>query len=172
MVQIVRGVYGHYINGRVVPKTKDSEPFTLTPEQEERLVKAGIAKYVNLPDAAPDDDGEGVPDEGGNTAPDVGGNNATDDGGETDAPIGFDEIPEDVVGIPEYSVESSAKELREIGKLCGLSFPATMSKADMVDALDKHIEENTVEGVTVDDDGEIVTDEDAPSFDAADAVVD
>lgn len=162
MVQIVRGVYGHYIGGRVVAKDKNSAPFELSPEQEERLVKAGVAKYVNLPDAAPDDDGEGVP-EGGNVAP--------DDDGNTEAPIGFDELPEDVVGIPEYSVESSAKELREIGKLCGLTFPATMTKADMVAALDKHIEENTVEGVTVDDDGEIVTDEEAPSFDAADAVV-
>lgn len=172
MVKIVRGVYGHYIGGRVVAKDKNSAPFELSPEQEERLVKAGVAKYVNLPNAAPDDDGEGVPDEGGKTVPEGGGNDAPDDDGNTEAPIGFDELPEDVVGIPEYSVESSAKELREIGKLCGLTFPATMSKADMVDALDKHIEENTVEGVTVDDDGEIVTDEDAPSFDAADAVVD
>lgn len=155
MVQIVRGVYGHYIGGRVVRKDKDSKPFELSPEQEERLVEAGIAEYVNLPDAAPDEGGEGVPDDGGNT----------------ETPIGFDELPEDVVGIPEYSVESSAKELREIGKLCGLTFPATMSKADMVDALDKHIEENTVEGVAVDDDGEGVPDEEAPTFDAADAVV-
>lgn len=151
MVQIVRGVYGHYIGGRVVAKDKNSAPFELSPEQEERLVKAGVAKYVNLPDAAPDDDGEG------------------------EDPIGFDEIPDElpegVVGIPVYSAEMSAKELREIGKLCGLTFPATMSKADMVAALDKHIEENTVEGVTIDDDGEIVTDEEAPSFDAADAVV-
>ena len=162
MVQIVRGVYGHYIGGRVVAKDKNSAPFELSPEQEERLVKAGVAKYVNLPVNSPDDDGAGVPDEGGNAAP---------EGGETDAPIGFDELPEDVVGIPEYSVESSAKELREIGKLCGLTFPATMSKADMVDALDKHIEEHAVEGVLVDDDGEIVTDEEAPTFDAADAVV-
>lgn len=163
MVQIVRGVYGHYIGGRVVAKDKNSAPFELSPEQEERLVKAGVAEYVNLPVNSPDDDGEG--------APDAGGNNATDDGGETDAPIGFDELPEDVVGIPEYSVESSAKELREIGKLCGLIFPATMSKADMVDALDKHIEENTVDGVDIDEDGEGVPDEEAPTFDAADAVV-
>ena len=155
MVQIVRGVYGHYIGGRVVAKDKNSEPFVLSPEQEERLVKAGVAKYVNLPDAAPDEDGEGVPDEGGNT----------------EAPIGFDELPEDVVGIPEYSVESSAKELREIGKMCGLTFPATMTKADMVAALDKHIEENTVDGVDIDEDGEGVPDEGAPTFDAADAVV-
>ena len=155
MVQIVRGVYGHYIGGRVVAKDKNSAPFELSPEQEERLVKAGVAEYVNLPVNAPDEDGEGVPDEDGNT----------------EAPIGFDELPEDVVGIPEYSVESSAKELREIGKMCGLTFPATMTKADMVAALDKHIEENTVDGVDIDEDGEGVPDEDAPTFDAADAVV-
>lgn len=163
MVQIVRGVYGHYIDGRVVAKDKNSEPFELSPEQEERLVAAGVAEYVNLPDAAPDEDGKTVPEGGGNDAP--------DDDGNTEAPIGFDELPEDVVGIPEYSVESSAKELREIGKLCGLAFPATMTKADMVAALDKHIEENTVDGVDIDEDGEGVPDEDAPTFDAADAVV-
>ena len=147
MVQIVRGVYGHYIGGRVVAKDKNSAPFELSPEQEERLVKAGVAEYVNLPVNAPDEDGN------------------------TEAPIGFDELPEDVVGIPEYSVESSAKELREIGKMCGLTFPATMTKADMVAALDKHIEENTVDGVDIDEDGEGVPDEGAPTFDAADAVV-
>lgn len=169
MVQIVRGVYGHYIGGRVVAKDKNSAPFELSPEQEERLVKAGVAEYVNLPVNAPDDDGEGAPDEGGNTAL---------EGVKIGAPVGFDEtpeelpeLPEDVVGIPEYSVESSAKELREIGKLCGLTFPATMTKADMVAALDKHIEENTVDGVDIDEDGEGVPDEDAPTFDAADAVV-
>lgn len=169
MVQIVRGVYGHYIGGRVVRKDKDSKPFELSPEQEERLVEAGIAEYVNLPVNSPDDDGAGVPDEGGNAAPE--GGEGVLEGVKIDAPIGFDELPEDVVGIPEYSVESSAKELREIGKLCGLTFPATMSKADMVDALDKHIEENTVDGVDIDEDGEGVPDEDAPTFDAADAVV-
>lgn len=71
-------------------------------------------------------------------------------------------LPDGVVGIPEYSMESSAKELREIGKLCGLTFKVGMSKAEMIEALDAHIVENTVEGVEVN--------EDAPTFDASEAV--
>jgi hypothetical protein len=56
-----------------------------------------------------------------------------------------------------------AAELREIGALCGLTFKVGMTKAEMVAALDKHIEENTVVDET--------PDEDAPTFDAAEAVL-
>lgn len=147
MIKIISGVYGHYIDGRVVPKDKNSAPFELTAEQEERLVQAGVAVYVE--DAAPTEDG---------------------------APIGFDEhppelpeLPDGVIGIPEYSVNLKATELREIGKLCGLSFPVGMTKAEMVAALDKHIEENMEDDVEAE--GDEPDDPDAPAFDAADAVV-
>ena len=79
------------------------------------------------------------------------------------------ELPKGVVGIPEYNEGMKADELREIGELCGLSFKKGMSTADMVAALDAHIAGNTVDGVEVTEDGEIVT-EDAPTFDAAEAV--
>lgn len=147
MVKIINGIFGHYVNGKVVPKDKNSEPLELAPELEEHLVKSGVAVYVN------------------------------EDGA---APVGFDEtppelpeLPEGVTAIPEYSVDMKATELREIGAMCGLTFKVGMTKAEMVAALDKHIEENTVEGVEVNEDGEITVaeDEDAPNFDAADAVV-
>ena len=81
------------------------------------------------------------------------------------------ELPEGVVGIPEYSVEMKANKLREIGALCGLTFPVGMTKTEMVAALDAHIEANMVDGVEVNGDGEItVADYDAPTFDAAEAV--
>lgn len=80
------------------------------------------------------------------------------------------DLPDGVVGIPEYSTENTAAELREIGKLCGLTFKVGMTKAEMVEALDAHIAANTVDGVTVDENGEISVDEDAPTFDAAEAV--
>lgn len=55
MIRIIQGVYGHQIKGRVYPKDSNSEPFELTPEQEERLVKQGVAVYedegsAKLPD--------------------------------------------------------------------------------------------------------------------------
>lgn len=47
MIQIIRGVYGHYTNGRVVPKDENSDPFELSPEQEARLVAQEVARYVD-----------------------------------------------------------------------------------------------------------------------------
>lgn len=81
------------------------------------------------------------------------------------------ELPEGVTAIPVYNEDMKADELRAIGELCGLTFKKSMSKAEMVAALDAHIEANTVEGVEVNEDGEItVADEDAPTFDATEAV--
>lgn len=46
MIRMICGVYGHYVDGRVVPKDKTSKPFSLDPEQEARLVRVGVAAYV------------------------------------------------------------------------------------------------------------------------------
>ena len=47
MIKIICGTYGHLIDGRVRPKNAASGPFSLTPEQEARLVSRGVAVYVN-----------------------------------------------------------------------------------------------------------------------------
>ena len=152
MIRIICGVYG----GKNGVKRPGDKPFSLTPAEEARLVALKVAAYVDAPAPAPADDY--VPE---------------------DAPIGFDEmppedfvegddelleLPEGVIAIPEYSVAMKATELREIGKLCGLNFKVGMTKEEMVAALDKHIEENMV------DDEEFTDPEDAPTFDAAEAV--
>ena len=133
MIQMICGVYGHYTNGQVVARDKNSGPFELSPEREAQLVSQGCAQYVNY----------------------------------NDAPIGFDEmppeLPDDVIPVPQYSMESSAKELREIGKICGLTFKVGMSKADMVEALDAFFDATLTDEEP--DDGES-----APLFDAAEAV--
>lgn len=150
MIKIICGVYGG-VDGMKRPGDK---PFSLSPAEEARLVARKVAVYVNEPttEAPQDEDFH------------------------EDAPIGFDEtppedldeLPEGVIGIPEYSVDMKVDQLREIGKLCGLTFKVGMSKQEMVDALDKHIEENMV------DDDEFIDadtiDPDAPTFDAAEAV--
>ncbi len=143
MIKIIRGTYGRKVGNRVVPMTKDSAPFELAPEQEARLVAQKVAAYVDGAPAA-----------------------------KTDNAKGGAQLPDGVGGVPEYSVETSAKELREIGKSLGLNFKVGMSKAEMVAALDKHIEENSVDGYDLEDadEGED-TNEDAPDFNAADAVV-
>ena len=152
MIQIICGVYG----GKDGVKRPGDKPFTLSPAEEARLVDRKVAVYVNAPTIAPED--EDIPD---------------------DAPIGFDEtppedfdmddLPDGVIAIPEYSVDMKATELREIGKLCGLTFKVGMSKEEMVAALDKHIEENMVDDEEFVD-ADTIAPEDAPIFDAAEAV--
>lgn len=145
MIKIVCGVYGHYIDGKVVAKNSESEPFSLTPKQEAELVAKGVAAFVD----------------------DV----AEVSNAETSAPIGFDETPngsvESDIEIPEYSIDSKADELREIGKTFGLHFKVGMTKADMVSALDAFFAEKIDE-----DDADEAEDDDLglPDFDPTEAV--
>lgn len=86
-------------------------------------------------------------------------------------PIGFDEAPDDLTEAEALETpleDMSAKELRALGKEYGLTFKVGMSKAEMVAALDAHIAENIADGVEIDEDE--AADEDAPTFDASEAV--
>ncbi len=81
-----------------------------------------------------------------------------------DAPTGFDEMPpEDLEGEGEAVEEPvdlsalSAKELREIGMEYGLTFKGNASKDSMIDAI-------TAAQIA------LAASEDAPSFDATEAV--
>lgn len=150
MIQMIAGVFGLQVDGIVKAMDKNCGPFEASPEQEARLIRLGLAVRVDAVD--------------------------------TETPIGFDEtppeddgepeLPEGVVGIPEYSTENTAAELREIGKLCGLTFKVGMSKADMVAALDAHIDANMVDGVDVEGEDDAEDDgEPAPTFDASEAVL-
>ena len=48
MIKIIAGVYGYKENGIILPKDKDSEPFSLDPEREAELVTQGVAEYANV----------------------------------------------------------------------------------------------------------------------------
>ena len=139
MIQMKSGVYGAK-NGMIRP---EDGPFSLSEQEEARLVARGVARYV-----------------------------ATE--GTTEPPVApqLPELPEGVVPIPEYHTGMTAKELREIGKLCGLTFKVGMSKEEMVSTLDAHIAENTVDPdeAEPEDTEEVVPEEEAPVFDAAEAV--
>lgn len=117
MIRIIKGVYGHVPNpdtGIVVPKTSKDEPFSLSPEQEKRLVSIGVAEYVNAP-AAPaipePEDVDGTP--------------------EAEVEISASEPEDDGPTLNEMS----AKELREYGKGLGLTFRVGMTKAEMREAI-------------------------------------
>lgn len=140
MIQIIRGVYGHYIDGHVVPKDKNSEPFALTPEQEKRLVRIGVAEYVELVEAVKPNIAEELPD-----------------------------LPDGVDAIPEYNASMKADELRKIAKLMGLTFPVGTTKAEMVAQMDAFLDEHMDESED-DADMPPEDIEDVPTFDAAEAV--
>lgn len=140
MIQIIRGVYGHYTGGHVVPKDKNSGPFALTPEQEKRLVRIGVAEYVELVEAVKPDIAEELPD-----------------------------LPDGVDAIPEYNASMKADELRKIAKLMGLTFPVGTTKAEMVAQMDAFLDEHMDESED-DADMPPEDIEDVPTFDAAEAV--
>ena len=117
MIRIIKGVYGHVPNpdtGIVVPKTSKDEPFSLSPEQEKRLVSIGVAEYVDAPAAPAIPEPEDV-----------------DEAPEAEAE------PEVPAAEPETSLDDmSAKELREYGKTFGLTFRVGMTKAEMREAIE------------------------------------
>ena len=159
MIQMKAGVYGLPVmqpNGkiRIVGKGPNDGPFSVDPEREAELVKKGIARYV-----------EQHQEEGKQHDPDHEQNQEENDG----TPIGFDEMPpedfvedaEDEADVVEEIIDLetlTVNELRELGKEYGLTFKANTKKADMIEAI-------TEAQAQIAEDGE-----DAPTFDAAEAV--
>ena len=47
MIQIIAGTFGYYNGRKVVPITNADGPQKFDPELEARLVKQGVAKYVD-----------------------------------------------------------------------------------------------------------------------------
>lgn len=147
-VRIICGTYGHQPEGsKIVKAVVRGETVDLPDDKAERLVKLGVAEYVNEPATA--QNGEYVPD---------------------GTPIGFDEMPPEDFGEVESEDEAetmeeiidlatlSAKELRTIGTEYGLTFKANAKKTDMIEAI-------TAAQAQLANDAE-----DAPTFDAAEAV--
>ena len=47
MIQIIAGTFGYYNGRKVIPITNQDGPKQFDPELEARLVKEGVAKYVD-----------------------------------------------------------------------------------------------------------------------------
>lgn len=148
MIRITNGVYG----GKDGMKRASDGPFTLSAEEEARLVKRGVAEYVATPDdPAPDPELE-----------------------REQEPV---LAPEEKAPVPDTEDDKTphagmtVKELREIAKERGVSFKVGMTKPEMVAAImaaqnpPEPVEDEVTEEVT-----ETEPDEDAPTFDAAEAV--
>lgn len=142
MIQMIRGVTSISVDGILKRMDKNSAPFDASPEQEERLIRLGMA--VRVDDDAPIGFDEMPP--------------------EDDADLDDIEVDEADVVEDEIDLETlTAKELREIGAEYGLTFKANASRASMIEAIKKA--EADVDYLT-EDDGEP-----APTFDASEAVL-
>lgn len=116
--------------------------FSLSPAEEARLVRRGVARYTNIV-VEP-------------VAPDA---TASEELVEDIDPIGFDDMPP--VEEPVDLESMSAKELRELGAEYSLTFKGNASKSYMIEA----ITAAQIEAADNTDYG------DGPAFDPAEAVV-
>ena len=126
MIQMIAGVFGLKMpDGTNKPMDKNSDPFEVTPEQEARLIRLGMAVRVDHVDTEMPIGFDEMP--------------PVDDEVET-------EVETAEVGLEELT----DKELREIGKQYGITFKANASKAAMIEAIEAAQSEDDV----AEDDGE------------------
>jgi hypothetical protein len=123
MIRIIKGVYGHIVNGIVEPKGINSAPFSLSDVREEELVACGIAAYVEEKPAKVSEDEE----DGKDVNPNVNPNQEDDD-------------PDDDKNdsIVEYNEHMKLPELLELATECGIDTTG-MKKADVMKALDEYV---------------------------------
>ena len=112
MIQITAGTFGYYNGRKVIPITNADGPQKFDPELEARLVKQGVAKYVDeQPEApAPAVKSEQEPE----TVPETG-----------DAPA-----------APEYNEDMKLDELKEVATRYGVDASAMRKKADVIAAIE------------------------------------
>lgn len=143
MIKIVKGVYGYVDkHGFVRPKDCNSEPFETSPEQEARLVKLGVAEYVDEPEKA-----EPVNEPAQVQSPEIGEEAAHLD--------------------PDQLKELTNAELKAMAKDMDIDTAKLKTKAQLIEAITAV---DVVPGP--DEDSEDLEDdgEQPPEFDAAEAV--
>lgn len=143
MIKIVKGVYGYVDkHGFVRPKDCNSEPFVTSPEQEARLVKLGVAEYVDEPEKA-----EPVNEP---------------------AQVQSPQNDEAVARLdPEQLKELTNAELKAMAEDMGIDTAKLKTKAQLIEAITAVdvVPSSDEDSEGVEDDGEA-----PPAFDAAEAV--
>lgn len=147
MIQIIAGTFGYYNGRKVVPITSADGPQKFDPELEARLVKQGVAKYVDeqpvapAPAAKPEQEPEAAPE--------------TDD-----APT----------APPEYDEDMKLDELKEVAAAYGVDASAMRKKADVIAAIEKAKAGGKADDETGDNEEAPEDDEAPPQIGAADPV--
>ena len=114
MIKIIKGSYGMRCGLSIKAIAAGSEPIQLEEEKEERLVRLGVAVYVNT------QDNEGLQDA-------TGAGNTQDN--------------EDVEELPVYNSDMKLSELKEIAKVYGIDATSMRSKKEVIEAIDAAREE-------------------------------
>ncbi|MBQ9229075.1 MAG: hypothetical protein IJ680_07725 [Paludibacteraceae bacterium] len=118
MIKIIKGTYGHFDGTKVNPITKADGPQSFKPEIEERLVKKGVAVYVNEPlveETEEQDDETAAKTEEGT--------------------------------LPEYSADMKLADLKKIANAYGVDAEKARTKAEVIKKIEaaKAQEDDVVE---------------------------
>ena len=166
MIKMIAGVYGYKEGGIIMPKDKNSEPFSLEPEREAELVERGLAVYANLiipeeepePDGQNDDDSQNDEDDqngddsqndeddqnGDDSQDDEDGQNGDDSQDDEDGQNG-DDSQDDEDGQkqkPEYSEKMKLPELQALAASYGLDAQKMRAKAEVIKLLDDYFKDD------------------------------
>lgn len=134
MIKIIAGVYGYKENGIILPKDKDSEPFSLDPEREAELVAQGVAEYANviIPEAELEPEPETADTE----------QRPAEDPAEPEAEEPEQDLePGEKAEKPEYSDKMRLTELQALAGAYGLDAQNMRTKAEVIKLLDDYFAE-------------------------------
>lgn len=132
MIKIIAGVYGYKENGIILPKDKDSEPFSLDPEREAELVAQGVAEYANV--IIPEAELEPEPETAGAEQ------QPAEDPAEPEAD-GDEDPQNEKPEKPEYSDKMRLTELQALAGAYGLDAQNMRTKAEVIKLLDDYFAE-------------------------------
>ena len=143
MIKIIAGVYGYKENGIILPKDKDSEPFSLDPEREAELVAQGVAEYANvsIPEAAlePEPKTAGAEQQPAEDPTEPGAEEPEQD---LEPEADGDEDPQsEKTEKPEYSDKMKLTELQALAGAYGLDAQNMRTKAEVIKLLDDYFAE-------------------------------
>jgi hypothetical protein len=143
MIKIIAGVYGYKENGIILPKDKDSEPFSLDPEREAELVAQGVAEYANV--IIPEAELEPEPENAGaeqQSAEDPAEPEAEEPERDLEPEADGDEDPQsEKAEKPEYSDKMRLTELQALAGAYGLDAQNMRTKAEVIKLLDDYFAE-------------------------------
>lgn len=109
MIKIIKGSYGMRRGSIIEAIPAGSDPIVLSKDKEERLVRLGVAAYVDDEDDAVEQPGEGSAE--------------TQD----------DEIVDE---FPEYNEDMKLSELKDIAEKYGIDASSMRSKKEVIEAID------------------------------------